>query len=155
MAKPLTYESARILMASLCARSEQSAKEIREKLTRRGLDRGTTERVISYLIDNRFVDDRRYARAYAHDKMAFQAWGRAKIRVGLIQKGIASSLIAEALEALDPGEYADACLRAARAKSRGLDLATREDVARLYRHLASRGFESDVISFTFRQLRDE
>lgn len=151
----MTFESARILMAGLCARSEQSAREIREKLLRRGLDRVTTERVLEYLVDNRFVDDRRYAFAFAHDKVAFQSWGRNRIRVGLRQKGIASGLISEALDAIDEDEYSAACLRAARAKARQLDLSTREDVARLYRHLASRGFESSAISNAVNELRNE
>lgn len=141
-------------MAGLCARSEQSSREIREKLIRRGLDRATIERVLEYLVENKFVDDRRYAFAFSHDKVAFQSWGRNKIRVGLMQKGIASDFISEALEALDEDEYSAACLRVARAKARQLDLSERDDVARLYRHLASRGFESSVISQTISELRN-
>lgn len=155
MGKPLSYEAARSTMAALCARSEQSSKEILEKLRRRGVDKETSEKVLNYLIDNKFVDDMRYARAFAHDKMAFQSWGRNKIRVGLIQKGISSDKISKALEELDSEEYRSACRRAAGFKVRSLDLGSREDTAKLYRYLASRGFEADIIRLTVDEIREE
>lgn len=136
-------------MADLCARSEQCEADIRQKLYRLGLKSGEVQEIVSKLISQSFIDNARYARAFANDKCRFSAWGRNKIRVGLIAKRICAADIAQALDALDPAEYNDALRRTAAAKARGMDFEGpdgRENRLKLFRHIISRGFESDLAS---------
>ena len=111
--------------------------------------------IVNYLEENRYLDNLRFAWAYANDKVRFSAWGKYKIRLGLVAKRISTSDIREALESIDDKEYKDAILRAAKAKARSLDLTDYEDRMKLYRHLASRGFESSLISKTISALRNQ
>lgn len=150
---PPSAEAVRLKMAALCARSEQCAFDIRQKILRSGLSSDQAEEILSFLKRERFVDDARFARAFAADKMRFARWGRLKIRQGLAAKRISASDIAEALDALDAGEYEKSLLEAAAAKARSLDLAKREDAIKLCRHLASRGFEHDKCLAALRTLR--
>lgn len=141
---PLSAEAALLRMADLCARSEQCEGDVMRKLEGFGLGRREAEDVLAELIERKFVDNARFARAYANDKVRFAGWGRRKIAAGLMAKRVSSADVREALQGIDAGEYAEAVDRAARAKARGLDLEDPAERMKLLRHLASRGFEAGV-----------
>lgn len=145
--KPVSVEAARLRMADLCARSEQCAYEIRQKLSRMGLPPHDVEDVLDFLRREKFVDDARYARSYARDKCRFSGWGVNKIRLGLMAKRIDAHLVDVAVKSIDAGDYREALKRAAASKAAGLDLHGSEgqaNRAKLYRHIISRGFEPEL-----------
>ena len=144
--KPITKEAALLKMADLCARGEHCAFEIREKLGKMQLAASDANEIVEYLEENRYIDDSRFARAFARDKVKFSGWGKNKIRMALAMKRIPSAEISSALEEIDPEEYMAVAVNAAKAKARNLDLSDYDDKGKLYRHLASRGFEGSVIS---------
>lgn len=144
--RPVSEESMRLRMADLCARTEQCSADLREKMRRAGLASDAIERILSALKEQKFLDDSRFARAYARDKSRFAGWGVMKIRQGLAAKRIPAPDIAQGIAAIDRREYIDAFKRAALAKARSLDLTEPTDVQKLYRHLASRGYESTLIT---------
>ena len=49
----------------------------------------------------KYVDDLRYASAYARDKASIQGWGEVKIRYMLSAKGVPRDVIDKALEEID------------------------------------------------------
>jgi regulatory protein len=153
--KPITREEALLKMADLCSRSEQCRSEIARKLQTKGLYVADIESVVKELIDRGFINEERYARSFANDKVRFSAWGRLKIRAALAVKRIPSSAVAAALEQIDEEEYADAAFRAARAKASYLDLSEYDDRQKLYRHLLSRGFESKIAAEAMKKLKIE
>ena len=57
--------------------------------------------ILEHLISERYVDDLRYASAYARDKASISGWGATKIRYMLSAKGISSDVISQALEEID------------------------------------------------------
>ena len=57
--KPASPEALKLKMADLCARSEQCEYDIREKLRRKMLPIADIDRIICFLIENRFIDDLR------------------------------------------------------------------------------------------------
>jgi regulatory protein len=142
--KPITRDEALLKMADLCSRSEQCRSEVARKLQAKGLCAADIASVIEELMERGFINEKRYARSFANDKVRFSAWGRLKIRAALAVKRIPSSAVAEALEQIDAQEYADAAFRAARAKASYLNIEEYEDRQKLYRHLLSRGFESKI-----------
>lgn len=155
MERKTTPEAALIRMADLCARSEQCEADIRQKLYRLGLTSSEVQRVIESLIADRFIDNARFAAAFARDKCRFSAWGRNKIRLALMAKRIKSSDIDDALRSIDEKDYADALRRTAAAKARGMDFSgpdARDNRMRLFRHIISRGFESELASKAVREL---
>lgn len=143
--KPADPQALLHRMAGLCARSEQCTFDIAQKLYKAGLPSEKREEIISYLTANRYLDDARFARSFASFKVRFSGWGKQKIRMALASKRINSGLISEALDYIDENDYLDALKRAIESKKKGLDLTRREDKAKLYRHLISRGFESSLI----------
>lgn len=139
-------------MADLCARAEHCTSEIRDKLRKLGISSADSEAIITYLQDNRYIDDNRFAAAFTRDKIRFSGWGKLKVRAALAMKRIDSSIIREAADEIDEEVYQEAAMKAAETKSRGLDLSSYDDRTRLFRHLASRGFEPSLISKTIRLL---
>lgn len=139
-------------MAALCSHSEQCKEDIRKKLLRAGLSKEQTEGIINKLETNNFISEKRFAKAFTNDKVKFSGWGRYKVSMALRQKHIPGAYIREALEGIDEEEYSEAARRAAEAKSRNLNLSERADLVKLYRHLASRGFESEIASRESRRM---
>lgn len=147
--KPVTPEAARIRMADLCARSEQCEGDIRQKLYKMGLPSAQISEVINFLKDSRFIDNARFARSFSRDKCRFSGWGKYKIQTALAAKRLSSQDISEGLKAIEPSDYHDALRRTALAKARTLDLfgeEAKENRLKLFRHILSRGFESNLAS---------
>ncbi|MBR6881893.1 MAG: RecX family transcriptional regulator [Bacteroidales bacterium] len=90
-----------------CARMEYCASDIRRKaLKALDGDAEAAERITAALVADRFVDDRRFAAAFAREKAALQGWGPVKIRFQLRGKGIPEEIIADALQEIDPEKAA-------------------------------------------------
>lgn len=90
-------------LEALCAKREYCVSDIRRKaIERLDGDRRKAEELVQSLIENKFVDDARYASAFAREKSGLQGWGPIKIRFQLRSKGISESIISEALEEVDP-----------------------------------------------------
>lgn len=151
MKREITYEKMLLRLAGLCAGSEQCSADMRGKALKAGLSASDADRIVEYLVGNRYVDDARFARAYASDKVRFCGWGRMKIRMGLRGKGVSDAEISDALAAIEASEYSEALAKALAAKARSLDLSDVKDRRSLYRHLASRGFESGLIVAAIRE----
>ena len=94
-------------MRRLCSRREYCVSDIRGKLMKE-LE-GKTDEVdvaLKQLVHERYVDDCRYAAAFARDKAALAGWGRTKIKYMLSAKGVARDVIAEALDQVDESKAA-------------------------------------------------
>lgn len=90
--KTANPDTLRLKMADLCARSEQCEYEIREKLRKQMLPSSEIEKILSFLIKERFIDNSRYAHSFTNDKVRFSGWGRNKIRQALALRRIPSQI---------------------------------------------------------------
>lgn len=144
--RPLDPEEAKLRMAGLCARSEQCEFDIANKLFKLGLSSHKVKEIINFLKDEKFLDNLRYAKSFASDKCRFSRWGKYKIRMTLATKRISSADISCALDRVPEEDWELAVMEAAIVKSKSLNFegenAYKEKV-KLYRHLLSRGFESE------------
>ena len=131
---------------SYCAYQERSQQEVRDKLYDWGLHRADVESIISYLIEENFLNEERFAIAYVLGKFRMKAWGKIKIKNGLKQKQVSSPLIKFALDRIDPNEYMDTLIDVLKKKSR---IIHDEDPFRkrnkLFQYAIGRGFESHLI----------
>lgn len=126
-----------------CARMEYCASDIRRKaLKAMDGDEAAADRITASLVKERFVDDRRYAAAFAREKASLQGWGPVKIRFQLRGKGISDDIICEALQEIDPEKAASKLDRLAAEKYRLL----KDDPQcrlKLLKALLSRGYGYD------------
>ena len=86
-------------LRGLCSRREYCVADVLKKATD-GLegDRAAAQEVVDILVKEKYVDDLRYASAFARDKSAIQGWGEVKIRYMLSAKGVPRDVIDKALE---------------------------------------------------------
>ena len=90
-----------------CARMEYCVSDVRRKaLKAMEGDAEAAERIVASLVADRFVDDRRYAAAFAREKSGLSGWGPVKIRSALLARQIPREVIAGALEEIDPDRAA-------------------------------------------------
>ncbi|MBO5943108.1 MAG: RecX family transcriptional regulator [Bacteroidales bacterium] len=89
-------------LRGLCSRREYCVADVLKKATD-GLegDRAAAQEVVDVLVKEKYVDDLRYASAFARDKSAIQGWGEVKIRYMLSAKGVSRDVIDKALEEID------------------------------------------------------
>ena len=132
-------------LSSQCARREYCVSDIRRKaLQRLEFDASATEEVVSALVADGYVDDRRYAAAYAREKSALSGWGPVKIRSALLARGVARDAVLEALEEIDPERAAAKLEKVLETKWRTL----RDDPQgrlKLIRFALSRGYDYEPI----------
>ena len=119
-------------------------REIQDSLLNAGVSARTTQDVVSYLIERRFVDDRRTIINEIERRSGRRAIGREKMRAELLKRGAPEELLEEALAALPEGEEPDSAVALLRAKY-GAGPHDRSARLRAGRFLASRGFELDAI----------
>ena len=131
--------------AALCSRSEQCESDVRRKLNTWLDDPSQADDIIAHLRKDGYIDDRRYARAYVHDKFNYNGWGRIKLRMMLRAKQLSDDAISQALEQIDADEYSAMLQRILKAKWRAVaKREPRQARAALLRHAAGRGFETDI-----------
>lgn len=89
-------------MRNLCSRREYCRSDIMKKaLTALDGDRQKAEAVIEVLVAEKYLDELRYASAFARDKSSLAGWGETKIRYMLSSKGVPRDVIDSALEEID------------------------------------------------------
>jgi Uncharacterized protein conserved in bacteria len=144
--KEKTESEALHRMAAYCSMKECCVHDVRKKVSAMGLDGDVVERIVKRLVDERFLDDSRFANAFVKDKLRFNKWGRIKIGYELRGKGVEASVIANAIESIDEDEYMSVLqdlLKAKKHTLRGKD--ERAAFNCVLRFAAGRGFESREI----------
>lgn len=128
-----------------CSRREYCSSDVRTKAIK-ALD-GDAQRaaeVLESLVADRYVDDLRYAAAFARDKAHLGGWGPVKIRYALSGKGIGRDVIESALSEIDQDASAGKLQSLLAAKARTLE-GDPQARLKLIRFALSRGYEYSEI----------
>ena len=85
-----------------CSRREYCSSDVYAKALKalEGDEDGAVE-VLEALKADKYVDDLRYASAFAREKASLSGWGKVKIRYMLSSKGIPGETISRALDEID------------------------------------------------------
>lgn len=131
-------------LQALCAKSEHCEYELREKMKRWEISPEKAGEIIEKLRSDGFIDDERFARAYALDKLRYNQWGREKIRFMLRGMRIPSAAVEYGLGEIDDDEYEEIKRKLIEKKEREIkDTNPYVRKAKLQRFLYSRGFYID------------
>ena len=156
----LTPQEAYARLASYCAQAERSPSDLRRRMQRLELEEELQAKLLTRLEAEGFVSGERFARAFVHDKHRFNGWGPRRLEHELRRHGIASSVIATALEELEEETSAEdeepRVLQLLRAKQRSLPagLERRKAYDRLMRFGLYRGYDYDEVREAITQLLD-
>ena len=133
-------------MAKYCAYQERSVKEVTDKLKTFEISEKNREEIINYLIDNKFVNDERFAHAFVRGKINQSGWGVNKIRFHLIQKGVSKEIIDEALQSFDEEAYRQRLVEVLKAKAKTVKAVNDfERNRKLAAYAIQKGFEAPLV----------
>lgn len=139
-------------LQKLCAKAEYCRADIyRKALKALDGDSAQASRLVDSLVEDRYVDDARYASAFAREKASLQGWGPIKIRFQLRSKGISDAVIAAALEEVEPVRAADKLERLLAAKARTLQ-GDPQFRLKLIKFGLSRGYEYEAVEEAVKKL---
>ena len=142
----MTADEVLYKLAAKCSVSEQCLSDIEAKLAKYDLTEEEKTRILRHLVEEKYIDDGRYAEAYVRDKYRFNKWGRIKIAQGLRMKGIDRETIDTAMEAIDEEEYLDILRGLIQSKRRSTKGKNDYEVnGKLIRFATGRGFEFGAI----------
>lgn len=142
-------------MRGICSRKECCRKEILAKLVK--LEVQDAEGAVEQLCKENYINEARYAAAFARDKSSLQGWGPLKIRLSLQAKGISSDLIADALGEVDEdaaGAKLEALLRA-KLRTIRTEPDPQKRYAKLLRFALGRGYSYEQIKKTYDNIRTD
>jgi regulatory protein len=133
-------------MRNWCAYQERSQNEARQKLYEFKLEPETAESILIELINENFINEERFAMAFASGKFRIKHWGRIKIKMGLRQHKVSDYCIKKALQNIDDMEYEKTLIKVIEKK---LNLTKGGDSKKKFytvsNHVISKGFESDLV----------
>ena len=132
-------------LQKLCSKAEYCSADVyRKALKTLDGDAEAASRIVAALLEEKYVDDARYAAAYAREKAALQGWGPLKIRFQLRSKGVSEEVITAALKEVEPGKAADKLVRLLAAKARSLE-GDSQFRLKMLKFGLSRGYEYDAV----------
>lgn len=103
-----------------CAYQERCHKEVEARLREIGAGNDTAAQVILYLLENNYLNEERFARAYAGGKFRTKKWGRVRIVRELNLRQISTDCIDKALEEIPEEDYLSALESIVSAKARSV-----------------------------------
>lgn len=143
--KPKSATQALSSLMRLCARSEKSSGDAMRLMRTWGVPEGERQGVLQKLIDQRFIDDRRYAEAYTREKSSLAGWGRKKIALQLRTKGVVREIVDEVLASLDSDEQSERLVDKLQRKLRSTKAASEYELrGKLLRYALSLGYDYDM-----------
>lgn len=132
---------------ALCSKSEKCMSDIRKKLFDWHIDLEDHDAVIDDLVENKYIDEERFATYFVRDKFRFNGWGRVKIKHHLAQKRIPSYLIDQAMSEIETDVYMESLKHALEVKNRSIKSEDKyERHNKLMRFAAGRGFTPDEVN---------
>ncbi|MEP0710839.1 regulatory protein RecX [Algoriphagus sp.] len=144
--KSWSMEEAFEKLTTFCAYQERCPWEIRRKLYEKGIKDEQAEKLLAELTAEEYLDEERYARAFARGKFRLKKWGKNRIRMELKMREIAETLIKKGLNEIDPEEYYDTLLT--RTEKKWESTQEPDFFKKKYKvtqYLMTKGFEMDLI----------
>ena len=144
--RKISKEIALFKVKAICSLQEKCSYDIKEKLIKWQLSETQVNGILKQLINENYINDERYAKAFANDKFKFNKWGKQKIKYVLMKKDISDSVIQKAIDEIDSDEYYKLVkdeLQKKRNSIKGKNIF--ELKSKLIRFASSRGFEPDVL----------
>lgn len=106
--------------------------------------------LVASLLKDGFVDDARYAAAFAREKSSLTGWGPIKIRFALRAKGLSDDDIASGLGEIDADRASDRLARLVASKRKSLE-GDPQAKLKLIKFALSRGYDYDAVQAAINQ----
>lgn len=144
--KNYTYVEIKQKLVNYCVYQDRSHAEVEQKMKEFVLIPEAKDEILLYLIKENFLNEERFARSYTRGKFYIKKWGKNKIKMSLLQKGVSEKLIQKSFSEIDDRDYRDAiCDLIDKNSSSYSGLKEYQKKQKIIKYLISRGYEYDVI----------
>lgn len=135
-----------------CVKREYCVRDIMAKALKavEG-NQAEADELVASLRADKFVDDARYAAAFAREKSSLTGWGPVKIRFVLRAKGLSETDIASGLAEIDSSRAEDRLERLTAAKWKSLQ-DDPQGKLKLIKFALSRGYDYDAVQAAISKL---
>ena len=146
--KQLTKEQALQKLRHYCGYQERSHSEVKDKLYQLGVWKKDHDEIIASLIEENYLNEERFAIAFAGGKFRMKQWGRVKIKYELKQKQVSDYCIKKAMKQIDEEVYYATLTKLAEQKwallksERNIFVKKRKAMS----FLLQKGYESDLVN---------
>ena len=154
--KFLTKEEALQKLRQYCAYQERSHYEVQQKLYELGIRKNDQDEVIATLIEEDYLNEGRFAKAFAGGKFRMKDWGRKKIYYALKEKRVSEYSIKQAMKEIDDEAYKQNLKELAEEKYESL-----KDEQYLVRkkktidYMLQKGYEFDLVTKAVAELTEK
>jgi regulatory protein len=144
--KKLSLEEARKKALHYCAYQERSHQEVKSKLYAMGLYSSEVDELLAYLITEGFLNEERFAKAFAGGKFRMKKWGRLRILQALESKGLTKNCIRIGLQEIDQEDYEKTLVDLLASKKESVDEPNTFQLRdKLSKYAIQKGFEPDLV----------
>lgn len=129
-----------------CAYQERSHNEVKQKLFQYGLTESEVDKLLSELIISGYLNEERYAKAFAGGKFRMKKWGRLKIVHSLEAQGLSKNCIKSGLKEIDADDYEKSLrqiLKKKNSESTEKTIYTRRD--KVSKFAIQKGYEPELV----------
>lgn len=151
--KKLTPAEAKGKIQRYCAYQERSHQEVRNKLFEYGLYRDDVDALLTDLITDGFLNEERYAKAFAGGKFRMKKWGRIKIVNALEAQGLSKNCIRIGLKEIDNEDYLTTLRHVLEKKGEEIEeeniFAKRDKISK---YAIQKGYEPELVWTTLKVL---
>ena len=149
----MTKEQALQKLKHYCGYQDRCHAEVRSKLYELGVRKAEHDEIIATLIEEDYLNEERFAIAFAGGKFRMKQWGRVKIKYELKQKQVSEYNIKNALKQIIEEQYRKTLLELAEEKYE--DLKGEQWMLRKKKtmdYLLQKGYESELITQIIQQI---
>ena len=140
-------ESALEKIKHYCSYQERNHQEVKDKLYSFGLYATQVEELLSELIAENYLNEERYAIAFAGGKFRMKDWGRIKIRYELKKNKVSDYCIKKALAQINDTDYLKTVKKLVAFKQNALKSEKNVFIKKnkIRQYLLQKGYESEII----------
>ncbi|MBI2031400.1 MAG: RecX family transcriptional regulator [Candidatus Levybacteria bacterium] len=133
----------------------RSEHEVVKNLLKKKLPEDLIRKIITRLKEYKFLDDEEFTKWWIEQRTNFKPRSLRLIKIELKQKGISNELIEHAIESLQltiSSDLESARKLIERKKEKWKNLTREKKFQKVARHLASKGFNYDIIKEIFKEI---
>jgi regulatory protein len=137
-----------------CAYQERCHSEVKSKLYDYGLNTTDVDKVTAHLIAENYLNEERFAVAFAGGKFRVKDWGKVKIKYELKGRQVSDYCIRKALAQIDLDDYENKLHKLAEKKWESTKTTNVWDkMAKTTTYLMQKGYESDLVRVVVNELK--
>lgn len=144
--KLFPFQEIKQKLVNFCVYQDRCHAEVEQKMKEFVLIPEAKEEIILYLIKENFLNEERFAKSFTRGKFYIKKWGKNKIKLNLLQKGISEKLILKSFLEINQEDYVkELKLLTEKLQPLGKGLKEYQKKQKIIKTLLSKGYEYDLI----------